>query len=133
AGLSRRKGAKYAPSLTSTFTPIMAPALVANPRGSAWHRWDPHIHAPGTVFNDQFKGDWNAYLQAIEAATPTIRALGVTDYCGIQGYREVRARKADGRLKDVQLLFPNVEFRLGIETAKNKPINIHLIFSPDDP
>src|SRR5690606_34284572 len=58
---------------------------------------------------------------------------GVTDYCGIQCYRAVKAKKAEGRLKEVHLLFPNVEFRLGIETAKHKPINIHLIFSPDDP
>src|SRR5689334_7588367 len=23
-------------------------------RGSEWHRWDPHIHTPGTLLNDQF-------------------------------------------------------------------------------
>ena len=25
-------------------------------RGAVWRRWDPHIHAPGTVMNDQFTG-----------------------------------------------------------------------------
>lgn len=45
--------------------------------GSLWLRWDPHVHAPGTIFNDQFKGDWEAYLAAIEGATPAIRALGI--------------------------------------------------------
>jgi hypothetical protein len=25
-----------------------------NPYGSVWHRWDPHIHAPGTIVNDQY-------------------------------------------------------------------------------
>ena len=35
-----------------------------NPQGSAWHRWDPHIHAPGTVLNDQFGGPepWEQFL-----------------------------------------------------------------------
>ena len=51
--------------------------------GSLWLRWDPHVHAPGTIFNDQFKGDWEAYLAAIEGATPAIRALGITDYYGL--------------------------------------------------
>jgi hypothetical protein len=23
-------------------------------RGSEWHRWEPHIHAPGTILNNQF-------------------------------------------------------------------------------
>lgn len=38
-------------------------------RGSEWHRWEPHIHGPGTVFNNQFKGDdpWGQYLGALEA------------------------------------------------------------------
>ncbi len=48
--------------------------------GSRWLRWEPHIHAPGAVLNDQFKGtDTRAeYLARIEAATPQFRALGVT-------------------------------------------------------
>ena len=25
-------------------------------KGSEWHRWEPHIHAPGTVLNNQFEG-----------------------------------------------------------------------------
>jgi hypothetical protein len=47
-----------------------------------WHRWEPHIHAPGTVLNDQFKGadPWGDYLTALESRTPVIRALGITDY-----------------------------------------------------
>ena len=23
-------------------------------QGSGWHRWEPHIHSPGTVTNNQF-------------------------------------------------------------------------------
>ena len=51
-------------------------------RGSDWRRWEPHIHAPGTVLNDQFGGGdpWETYLTALETATPSIEALAVTDY-----------------------------------------------------
>ena len=24
--------------------------------GARWHRWEPHVHAPGTILNDQFAG-----------------------------------------------------------------------------
>ena len=43
-------------------------------RGSKWHRWEPHIHGPGTVLNDQFDdGDpWDAYLTQLEKANPPI-------------------------------------------------------------
>jgi ABC-type lipoprotein export system ATPase subunit len=102
-------------------------------RGSMWHRWDPHLHAPGTLLNDQFGGDWDAYLAKIEKSDPRIEALGVTDYFCIETYKEVRKRKAAGRLKDVTLLFPNVELRIETKTTADRAINIHLLFSPADP
>lgn len=98
-----------------------------------WHRWDPHLHAPGTLLGDQFGGDWESYLRQIEIATPPVRALGVTDYFCIETYRQARMYKSTGRLPHVELLFPNVEMRLDLKTEKRKPINIHLLFSPDDP
>lgn len=107
--------------------------LGANPRGSIWHRWDPHIHAPGTLLNDQFANDWDTYLASIEGAQPVVRALGITDYFCIDAYWEARRHKLAGRLADVELLFPNVELRLDIKTAKQKGVNLHLLFSPDDP
>ena len=107
--------------------------MISNPRGSVWHRWDPHLHAPGTVLSDQFNGDWDAYLSLIEKSDPLVQALGVTDYFCIQTYKEVRKRKDGGRLKNIELLFPNVEMRLDIKTAAVRPINLHLLFSPEDP
>lgn len=58
-------------------------------RGSVWRRWDPHIHAPGTLFNDQFAGEdsWEDYLTSIETSEPRIEAIGVTDYYGTETYR----------------------------------------------
>jgi hypothetical protein len=91
------------------------------------------MHAPGTLLADHFGGDWDSYLNAVENSDPRIQALGVTDYFCIQTYKEVRKRKADGRLPDAVFLFPNVEIRLEIKTAKGPALNLHLLFSPDDP
>lgn len=106
-----------------------------NPCGSVWHRWDPHIHAPGTLLNNQFKGDdpWEIFLANIEKSEPRIRALGITEYFSIALYEEVLKHKQDGRLPDVDLVFPNVELRFQIETSKKSAVNFHLLFSPDDP
>lgn len=102
-------------------------------RGSQWKRWEPHIHAPGTVLNNQFKGadPWEEYLTALETLTPKLEALAVTDYYVTETYEEVLRRKHSGRLKDVQLIFPNVELRLDV-AAKSGFVNIHLLVSPED-
>ena len=102
--------------------------------GSQWNRWDPHIHSPGTVLNDQFRGvdPWSRYLDALEAETPPIRAIGVTDYYLTDNYEKTREYKEAGRLSDVQLIFANIEMRLDV-AAKSGFINIHLLVSPEDP
>jgi hypothetical protein len=104
----------------------------ASPRGSEWRRWDPHLHAPGTLLGDQFGNDWDSYLSQIEQAQPAVQALGVTDYFCIRGYRQVREHVRRGRLPGVGLVFPNVEIRLGVQTERQKGINLHLLFAPDD-
>jgi ABC-type lipoprotein export system ATPase subunit len=101
--------------------------------GSIWHRWDPHLHAPGTLLNDQFSGDWSKYLEKINSALPPVSALGITDYFCIGAYKAVRDRFILGDLPNVQFIFPNVEMRLDIKTEKKVPINLHFLFSPEDP
>lgn len=107
----------------------------ANLQGSIWHRWEPHIHTPGTILNDQYSGDdpWDDFLTRIERASPKIKALGITDYYSIENYERVIKEKAAGRLSDIDLIFPNIELRLLIGTAKDTAINSHLLISPDDP
>lgn len=104
-------------------------------RGSEWHRWEPHIHAPGTVMNNQYKGPtaWDDYLSALEAATPTIQAIAVTDYYVLDTYQEILKRTAAGRLPDTTLIFPNVELRLDVATSRGGFVNLHLFVSPEDP
>ncbi len=41
--------------------------------------------------------------------------------------------KATGRLKNVGLIFPNIEFRLIVGTSRGTAINTHFLVSPDDP
>src|SRR5688572_2812178 len=86
--------------------------------GSHWHRWDPHIHAPGTLWNDQFGGrePWDQYLTKIEQAQPVIRSIGVTDYYTLDSYERMREEKKRGRLPDCDLIFPNIEMRLSTAT-----------------
>src|SRR3546814_1721334 len=101
-------------------------------RGSEWHRWEPHIHAPGTILNDQFgSGDpWDTYLTTLETTSPKIEAIAVTDYYVTDTYEEVQRRKANGRLSDVQLVFPNIEIRLDV-AARSGFVNLHLLVSPE--
>jgi hypothetical protein len=100
--------------------------------GSQWRRWEPHVHAPGTVLNDQFKGPeaWERYLDALESRLPAICALGVTDYYSLDSYERVCAKKAKGRLAHCGLIFPNVELRLKLGTVKGAWVNLHLLVSP---
>lgn len=109
--------------------------IVEDPRGSIWRRWDPHIHAPGTVLNDQYVGAdrWSRFLTAIEESAPRIQALGVTDYASVDCYEQVVKFKGEGRMPDVGVIFPNVELRYGIGTRRGSAINVHLLVSPDDP
>jgi hypothetical protein len=100
--------------------------------GSEWRRWDPHIHAPGTLLNDDFGGDWDGFLNKIKEE-PAAEVLGITDYFCIETYREAKRRRDEGAFEGVKLLFPNVEMRLDIQTKQGRGINIHLLFSPVDP
>lgn len=103
-------------------------------RGALWHRWDPHIHAPGTSMNDQYSGNdpWPEFISQADKQDPPIRVLGITDYFLVDTYEKALHVKAAGQLPGVELLFPNVEVRLSLGTGSNSAINAHLLFSPED-
>jgi energy-coupling factor transporter ATP-binding protein EcfA2 len=103
-------------------------------RGSEWHRWEPHIHAPGTILNNQFGADdpWGAYLSSIEGLVPKVEAVAITDYYVTDTYEEFLKQKASGRLPGMKLVFPNIELRLDV-AARSGFVNVHLLVSPEDP
>lgn len=100
-------------------------------RGSEWRRWDPHIHTPDTALNNQF-GSWDEYLTAINAQKE-VRVIGITDYYLFGNYSKLKQYEAAGKLPEVDLLIPNIEFRIAPPTEKATALNIHLLVSPDDP
>ena len=85
--------------------------------------------------NNQFSGPtaWEDYLTALERAAPTIEAIAVTDYYVTDTYEEVLRHRSAGRLPQTKLVFPNVELRLDVATAKGGFVNLHLFVSPEDP
>ena len=99
--------------------------------GSTWRRWDLHVHTPGTALNGQF-GSWDEYLEAIETQND-VSVIGVTDYFSISNYSKLKRYKEEGRIPDIDLLIPNIEFRVAPPNDRAKGINIHLLISPVDP
>ena len=101
----------------------------AFPRGSEWRKWDPHVHTPDSALANAFS-DWESYVDALELRGADIAAIGVTDYCSIEGYKKLLTYREAGRLANVHLLFPNIEFRLAPKLAKGSALNIHVLIDP---
>lgn len=104
-----------------------------SPRGSEWRRWDLHIHTPASYING-FKG-WESYIKKLNDVTKQkdIRALGITDYFSIDGYKTIITEYKNS-LRNIELILPNIEFRLDNivyrrGTKKPKRLNFHVIFS----
>jgi hypothetical protein len=105
--------------------------------GSTWHRWDPHIHAPGTLKENQYGAPdddavWERYFATIREAQPACFALGITDYFVPRGYRLFVERGGRTQLPGI-FVFPNVELRLKTRTEKGHAPNVHLLISPEPP
>lgn len=107
------------------------------PIGSQWRRWDLHVHTPCSQLGNPFSGiEWNKYVDELEFAAESsgIAVIGVTDYMSIDGYERLFiAKEENGRLKNVSLLIPNIEFRIMPNTETGKALNLHLLIDPSDP
>lgn len=104
-------------------------------KGAIWSKWDLHIHSPATIFNNNFEGHniqekWNRYINEIEKLED-VKVLGITDYYSIDGYLYMIEKKKEGKMKNIDLILPNIELRLNVSTKKGRPINYHLIINPD--
>ena len=111
----------------------MSSSEFQNNPGSIWNRWEPHIHVPGTVLNDQYGGQdsLSSFIEKLEQATPTIKAIGVTDYYITDTYERILLKKNEGRLERCDLIFPNIEMRFDKGTVKGRWTNVHLLVSPE--
>lgn len=108
-------------------------------RGSQWNKWDLHVHTPASVvqrYGDSQNEDiWEKYISALEALPKEIKAIGINDYFILDGYRRVLKAKNAGRLGNIELILPVVEFRLK-QLAGHRQlqrVNYHVIFSNDLP
>jgi len=106
---------------------------LCDPKGSIWRRWDPHIHLPGTLFNDQF-GELTIAeaLDILAACDPVVEVACVTDYYSTAIFRRAIEAWTNGAGSSIRCLIPNVELRLDIAANPGNAINLHLLCAPED-
>lgn len=105
-------------------------------RWSEWRKWDLHVHTPSSIING-YGGDtveaWKQYINELENLPKEYSVLWINDYFFLDGYKRLLEEKKKGRLKNIDLLLPVIEFRIdkfaGIDFKKLKRINLHVIFS----
>lgn len=107
------------------------------PKGSEWRKWDLHVHTPSSIYHKygvNTEETWEKYIDDLEKLPSDFSVLGINDYFFIDGYeRLVNEKTNNGKLKNIDLLLPVVEFRIekfaGINFGQLKRINLHVIFS----
>ena len=107
-------------------------------RGSEWRKWDLHVHTPESIYHKYGADEdvWEKYISDLEQLPTEYAVLGINDYIFIDGYaRLLHEKNVNGRLKNIDLLLPVVEFRIekfaGVNFKQLKRINLHVIFSND--
>jgi ABC-type lipoprotein export system ATPase subunit len=81
-----------------------------------------------------YAGNWPRFLDELEALPKQFKVLGINDYLFLDGYcRLVIEKRDNGRLRNIELLLPVIEFRIakfaGVEFRNTTRINLHVIFS----
>lgn len=94
--------------------------------GSGWHRWDLHLHGPGTKlangYGDCSEENLHAYLEALEETD--VQVFGITDYFSFDTYLAVSSAYESHFPDGKKLFIPNCEFRL-TETVSSDGRNVH--------
>lgn len=104
-------------------------------KGSEWRKWDLHVHTPFSIVNhyNGYSDDekWENFISDLEKLPPEFKVIGINDYIFIDGYRKVIEYKNKGRLNNIELILPVIEFRINKFAGHKdfKKINFHLIFS----
>ena len=115
-------------------------------RGSEWRKWDLHVHTPESVLNNGFGSDWDTYVFKLfkQALEYEVKAIGITDYFTVEGYKKLKQEYLSDKSKLIELGFteeqieeigkiliiPNIEFRLDKLVNSNR-VNFHVILSND--
>lgn len=104
-------------------------------RGSEWKRWDLHVHTPFS-YTSEYAGatedeQWNSFIDGLENLPKDIKVIGINDYLFLNGYKKVLEYKQAGKLPNIELILPVIEFRLKefVGNEHLKKINYHVIFA----
>lgn len=107
-------------------------------RGSEWNKWDLHIHTPASI-NQNYSNNnegWEKFINALENLPSDVKIIGITDYYFIDGYEKVMEYKQNGRLTNIEKIFPILEFRIdtfgSASESKLQKINLHILFNLDE-
>lgn len=104
-----------------------------NYSGSQWRKWDLHIHTPVSICQGYGgESQWEKFIDALERLPKEIKVIGITDYYFIDGYEKVMSYKKRDRLKNIEKIFPILEFRIDTFGSGNEnklqKINLHILF-----
>ncbi|MGI8806467.1 MAG: ATP-binding protein [Acidimicrobiales bacterium] len=103
-------------------------------RGSEWSRWDLHVHTPASLVQSYGANDdltWERFLTDLEALPAEVTVVGINDYLEVEGYKRVCAERDAGRLQNLRLVLPVIEFRIArfAGQAQWQRVNFHVVFS----
>lgn len=105
-----------------------------NLKGSIWRRWDLHVHTPCSIVQE-YGGDtpqaWESFIADLENLPRDVTVIGINDYLFLDGYKKVLEYKTAGRLANIELILPVVEFRLKefVGNEKLRRLNFHILFA----
>lgn len=92
------------------------------------------MHTPAS-YEQGYGGEnvWDRFIDELEALPETLQVIGINDYLEIEGYKRVLEARASGRLANIKLILPVIEFRIArfVGHAKWKRVNFHVIFSDE--
>lgn len=107
-------------------------------KGSEWRKWDLHIHTPASICHEYGENNdetWEKFICDLEKLPKEFSTIGINDYLFLDGYEKVLEYKKKGRLQNIDLILPVLEFRLnefvGVDFGSYKRPNIHVIFADE--
>lgn len=115
----------------------MARSNADRTRGSAWRIWDLHVHTPASIvqqYGEDSEETWERFITELEALPDDVGVVGINDYWFLDGYTRVLEARRNGRLQNLDAVFPVIEMRLdqfGGTDGKLSRVNLHVVFDPE--